>query len=376
MSPFLLLPSRGEGWDEGIRVGALMNFVDQAVITVQSGKGGNGCLSFRREKSIPRGGPDGGNGGKGGDLFLRTVDGLNTLADFRYTKSFKAENGRPGSGRNRTGRGGLDLHVDVPPGTLVYDHDTGELIGDMVAAGQTLLVAQGGRGGRGNAHFKSSTNRAPRRTTDGRPAEVRNLRLELQVLADAGLLGLPNAGKSTFLSAVSQARPKIAEYPFTTLHPQMGVVRIDSGRSFVIADIPGLIEGAAEGAGLGLRFLSHLTRTRLLLHLVDIAPMPERALAEDINAITGELSKYSEDLAGYERWLVLNKCDLLAPDEAERIARELIATLEWTGPVFRISAATGEGCEQLCQNVMNYLESAGNPISETPLINGPGEAQA
>ena len=343
-----------------------MNFVDQAVISVQSGKGGNGCLSFRREKSIPRGGPDGGNGGKGGDIYLQAVGGLNTLADFRYTKSFKAENGRPGAGRNRTGRGGSDLHIDVPPGTLVYDHDTDELIGDMVESGQTLVVAYGGRGGLGNTNFKSSTNRSPRRTTDGRASEARNLRLELQVLADAGLLGLPNAGKSTFLSAVSQARPKIAAYPFTTLHPQMGVVRIDSGRSFVIADIPGLIEGAAEGAGLGLRFLRHLTRTRLLLHLVDIAPIPERAIVDDVNAITGELEKFSVDLAGYDRWLVLNKCDLLPGDEAEQLARELAATLHWSGPVYLVSAVTGEGCEKLCQQVMNHLESGRHDKPELP----------
>ena len=343
-----------------------MNFVDQAVISVQSGKGGNGCLSFRREKSIPRGGPDGGNGGKGGDIYLRAVEGLNTLADFRYTKSFTAENGRPGSGRNRTGKGGSDLNIDIPPGTLVYDHDTDELIGDMVEPGQTLLVAYGGRGGLGNENFKSSTNRAPRRTTDGRASEQRNLRLELQVLADAGLLGLPNAGKSTFLSAVSQARPKIAEYPFTTLHPQMGVVRIDSGRSFVIADIPGLIEGAAEGAGLGLRFLRHLTRTRLLLHLVDIAPMPERDLADDVNAITGELEKFSVELAGYERWLVLNKCDLLPGEDAVQVARELAEALRWSGPVYLVSAATGEGCESLCQKVMNHLESRPDDTPELP----------
>lgn len=335
-----------------------MNFVDQAVITVQSGKGGNGCLSFRREKYIPRGGPDGGNGGKGGEVYLRALDGLNTLADFRYTKSFKAENGRPGAGRNRTGRNGVDLYIDVPPGTLVYDNDTDELIGDMVEPGQSMVAARGGRGGLGNMHFKSSTNRAPRRTTDGRAGELRSLRLELQVLADVGLLGLPNAGKSTLLSAISQARPRIAAYPFTTLHPQMGVVRIDSGRSFVVADIPGLIEGAAEGAGLGLRFLRHLTRTRLLLHLVDMAPMPERPLTEDVETINGELSKYSEKLAGYARWLILNKLDLLPPEEAKRMVRELTNSLNWSGPVYTISAATGEGCDRLCQDVMNYLESA------------------
>ncbi len=335
-----------------------MNFVDQAVISVQSGKGGNGCLSFRREKYIPRGGPDGGNGGKGGEVYLRAVDGLNTLADFRYAKSFKAENGRPGAGRNRTGRSGSDLCVEVPSGTLVYDNDTGELIGDMVSPGQCMLVALGGRGGLGNAHFKSSTNRAPRRTTDGRSGEARSLRLELQILADVGLLGLPNAGKSTFLSAVSQARPKIAEYPFTTLYPQMGVVRIDHGQSFVVADIPGLIKGAAEGSGLGLRFLRHLTRTRLLLHLVDIAPMPERPLLEDVKAVTSELAKYGGGLADYERWLVFNKCDLIPNAEAETVTRHLVEALHWQEPVHLISAATGKGCEQLCRAIMRHLESA------------------
>ena len=333
-----------------------MNFVDHAIITVQSGKGGNGCLSFRREKSIPRGGPDGGNGGNGGEVYFRAVKGLNTLVDFRYTKSFKAQNGRSGAGQNKTGRGGNDLYIHVPKGTRVYDQDTDELIGDMIDTGHDMVVALGGRGGLGNAHFKSSVNRAPRRTTEGRGSEQRRLRLELRVLADVGLLGLPNAGKSTYLSAVSQARPKIAEYPFTTLHPQLGVVRVDSGRSFVIADIPGLIEGAADGAGLGIRFLQHLSRTRLLLHLVDIAPVPERSLAEDVTAITHELARYGEDLSSYERWLVLNKCDLIAPEEAARISGRLTRVLRWTGPVFLVSAVTGKGCDRLCQSIMNYLE--------------------
>jgi len=333
-----------------------MNFVDQAIITVQSGKGGDGCLSFRREKYIPRGGPNGGDGGKGGEVYLCSVEGLNTLADFRYAKSFHAQNGKPGAGRNRTGRGGDDLSIDVPTGTLVYDHDTDELIGDMVDPGQSLVVALGGRGGLGNAHFKSSVNRAPRRTTEGRSGEQRRLRLELRVLADVGLLGLPNAGKSTFLSVVSQARPKIAEYPFTTLHPQLGVVRVDTGRSFVVADIPGLIEGAADGAGLGIRFLQHLSRTRLLLHLVDIAPVPERSLSQDVAAISNELTRYSEDLDQYDRWLVLNKCDLVETDVAESVAKELVESLRWSGPVFMISAVTGKGCERLCQTIMNHLE--------------------
>jgi GTP-binding protein len=341
---------------EGVYGAVEMNFVDQAIITVQSGKGGNGCLSFRREKYIPRGGPNGGDGGKGGEVYLQSVEGLNTLADFRYTKSFRAQNGTPGAGRNRTGRGGDDLNIDVPTGTLVYDHDTGELIGDMVDPGRSLIVALGGRGGLGNAHFKSSVNRAPRRTTEGRQGEQRRLRLELRLLADVGLLGLPNAGKSTLLSVISQARPKIAEYPFTTLHPQLGVVRVDSGRSFVVADIPGLIEGAADGAGLGIRFLQHLSRTRLLLHLVDIAPVPERSLSEDVTTITHELTRYGEDMDQYDRWLVLNKCDLLEADSAESVSKELVKALQWTGPVFMISAVTGKECERLCQAVMNHLE--------------------
>lgn len=335
-----------------------VNFVDQAIIEVESGKGGNGCLSFRREKFIPRGGPDGGDGGKGAEVYLHAVDSLNTLADFRYTRRFKAENGKPGSGQKRTGRSGTDLYIDVPVGTIVYDHDTDELIGDMVEAGQDMVVAYGGRGGLGNAHFKSSTNRAPRRTTEGRNSEHRRLRLELRLLADVGLLGLPNAGKSTFLRAISEAKPKVADYPFTTLHPQLGVVRVERARSFVVADIPGLIEGAADGAGLGTRFLKHLSRTRLLLHLVDIAPVPERPLAEDVTAITRELERYGEGLGQGERWLVLNKCDLLAEDEAAARSDALIAELDWTAPVFSISAATGSGCDTLCQAIMNHLEKA------------------
>ena len=334
-----------------------MRFVDEASITVESGKGGNGCLSFRREKFIPRGGPDGGNGGKGGDVYLRTVPGLNTLADFRYTRRYKAGNGKPGSGQNKTGRQGADTYIDIPVGTVVFDHDTDELIGDLAEPTRCILVAYGGRGGLGNAHFKSSTNRAPRRTTRGRPSELRNLRLELRVLADVGLLGLPNAGKSTFLSVISEATPKVAEYPFTTLHPQLGVVRIDRGRSFVVADIPGLVKGAADGAGLGIQFLKHLSRTRLLLHLVDISPVPPRSLVQDVLVITNELARYSKELNEcYDRWLILNKIDLLTVEEGKARFDALVDALKWTEPAFMISAATGQGCDTLCQAIMKHLE--------------------
>lgn len=336
-----------------------MKFVDEATITVQSGKGGNGCLSFRREKFIPRGGPDGGDGGKGGHVYLRAVESLNTLADFRYTRSFKAENGRQGSGQNKTGRSGQDLYIDVPVGTVVFEHDTGELIGDLAKTAQCTLVAYGGRGGLGNTHFKSSTNRAPRRTTNGRPSELRRLRLELRLLADVGLLGLPNAGKSTLLSAISQAKPKIAEYPFTTLHPHLGVVRVDRGRSFVVADIPGLIEGAADGAGLGIQFLKHLSRTRLLLHLVDVSTVSSQSLAQDVRTITSELARYRKELnESYERWLVLNKIDLMTEAAAKLKLNALVGELNWAKPAFMISAATGQGCAPLCHAIMNHLEKA------------------
>ncbi len=282
---------------------------------------------------------------------------MNTLADFRYARVFRAKNGSPGSGRDKTGRGGDDLYIQVPAGTVVSDRDTDEIIGDITDVGATLLVAAGGRGGLGNAHFKSSTNRTPRRTTQGKAGDARELRLELKVLADVGLLGLPNAGKSTFLRAVSQARPKVADYPFTTLHPELGVVSVDPGRSFVVADIPGLIAGAADGAGLGIKFLRHLGRTRLLLHLVDIAPLDEqRDLAADVRAIMTELDRFGGDLAERERWLVLNKIDLLAEAERRRRSSELTDALDWPGPVYQISALSGAGCRELCQHVMTRLE--------------------
>lgn len=333
-----------------------MKFVDEAQVTVRAGKGGDGCLSFRREKYIPKGGPDGGDGGRGGSVFLVAEEGLNTLADFRYTRSFRAENGRPGMGRDKTGRSGRDLQVKVPPGTTVYDADTGEVIVDMVSVDEPAIVAAGGQGGLGNTHFKSSTNRTPRQTTPGRAGDERRLRLELKLLADVGLLGLPNAGKSTLLRAVSQARPKVAAYPFTTLHPQLGVVRVESERSFVLADIPGLIEGASRGAGLGTRFLRHLGRTRLLLHVVDLAPLDDHDIVGDIDTVAAELRAFGRELARRPRWLVLNKIDAL--DDAARVARrkQVVEALEWQAPVFEVSAVSGEGCDLLCQRVMGFLD--------------------
>lgn len=333
-----------------------MKFVDEAKVKVFAGDGGNGCVSFRREKYIPRGGPNGGDGGDGGSVFLVADSGLNTLADFRVTRSFRAERGDNGAGSEMTGKSGADLTIPVPVGTLVYDHDTDELIGDVTAHGQRLRVAQGGFHGIGNVRFKSSTNRTPRKATSGTPGERRVLRVELKVLADVGLLGLPNAGKSTFLRAVSQARPKVADYPFTTLYPHLGVVSAGAERSFVVADIPGLIEGAAEGAGLGIRFLKHLKRTRLLLHLVDVAPVAEDPVAA-ARAIVGELEAFDAALAAEERWLVFNKVDTLAEDEREARCNDIAAALDWRGSVFRISAATGEGTRALCTRIMSHLEA-------------------
>lgn len=329
-----------------------MKFVDEIEIKVIAGNGGNGCLSFRREKYIPRGGPNGGDGGDGGDICLYAEEGLNTLVDFRFNPLFRAEHGEHGKGSQCTGKGGQALTVKVPVGTIVFDAETGEMIGDLAKATQTLLVAKGGRGGLGNTHFKSSTNRSPRRVTLGILGESRTLRLELKLLADVGLLGLPNAGKSTFIRAVSAARPKIADYPFTTLHPHLGVVRTDIDQSFVIADIPGIIAGAAEGAGLGLHFLKHLSRTRLLLHLVDIA-FSDPLTA--IHSIAQELEKYSVELATRERWLVFNKIDLLPLEERFEVQQAIIKELAWTGKVFEISALSGEGCQAVCYAVINYL---------------------
>jgi len=325
-----------------------MKFVDEATIRVEAGKGGDGCLSFRREKYLPKGGPDGGDGGDGGSIYLRVDTGLNTLVDFRHKRLFRADNGKAGMGANRTGKSGEDYYINVPQGTLVYDAETEELIGDLVDPNMPLCVAQGGFHGIGNTRFKSSTNRAPRQTTSGKPGEQRDLRLVLQVLAGVGLLGKPNAGKSTLLSQVSAARPKVADYPFTTLYPHLGVVKTGSESSFVMADIPGLIEGAAEGAGLGHRFLRHLSRTHLLLHLVDAGPARTAAeVAADIHEIETELRQYETGLLDRPRWLVLNKLDLLAePDRDERVA-ELRQALNWEGRLAAVSAATGWGCRDL-----------------------------
>lgn len=333
-----------------------MKFVDEATIFVQAGKGGDGCMSFRREKYIPKGGPDGGDGGDGGSVYLEAKSGLNTLADFRVSRRYKAENGQPGMGKNRFGKGGEDLVIDVPLGTRVSEEDTGEVLGEVMSDGERLLVAQAGFGGKGNTRFKSSTNQAPRKITQGTPGEKRTLKLELTVLADVGLLGLPNAGKSTLIAAVSAARPRIADYPFTTLYPNLGVVSAGMSRSFVMADIPGLIEGAADGAGLGVRFLKHLNRTRLLLHIVDAAPPPgtDDPVA-GARAIVKELEQFSPDLAARERWLVLNKLDLLG-DEANAEAERIIKELHWDGPVHRISALKKDGTKQLAGAVMTRLE--------------------
>jgi GTP-binding protein len=343
-----------------------MKFVDEASISVEGGRGGSGALSFRREKYIPRGGPDGGDGGDGGSVYLEASETLNTMIDYRYQRQYRAESGRSGAGSNCSGKSGEDLVLAVPVGTTVIDEETEEVIGDLTAAGQRLLVARGGEHGLGNTRFKSSTNRAPRRTTPGTEGEKRLLKLEMKVLADVGLLGLPNAGKSTLIRAVSAAKPKVADYPFTTLVPNLGVVAMDRHRSFVIADIPGLIEGAAEGAGLGIRFLKHLTRTRLLLHLVDIAPFDGTDPADAAEAIVNELWQFSETLARQERWLVLNKTDLLADEEAERICEEVVSRLDWSGPVFRISAVNKSGTDELCRQIMDYLDDLREKAASDP----------
>ena len=340
-----------------------MKFVDEAEITVQAGNGGHGALSFRREKYIPRGGPDGGDGGKGGSVHLIATEGLNTLADFRFVRHYQAKGGQTGGGKVKTGQGGEDLTIKVPVGTMVYDAQTEELIADLTEADSVITVAQGGEGGLGNTTFKSSTNQAPRKITKGRPGDARTLRLELKVLADVGLLGLPNAGKSTFLRSVSQATPKVANYPFTTLHPELGVVSLGIGSSFVIADIPGLIEGASQGAGLGIQFLRHLARTKLLLHVVDIAPYGDEDanLANDITTIAGELTQYSEeagaDLDQLDRWLVINKTDTVLDEDRERIVEELLKELGWTSPVYQISAISRQGTQQLCNDIQAYLDA-------------------
>ena len=334
-----------------------MKFVDEAAISVEAGKGGNGCLSFRREKYIPKGGPDGGDGGDGGSVILEANDGLNTLIDYRFVRQYRAQSGEGGKGRNCTGAKGEDLVLSVPVGTSVFDVDTEEVLGDLTEIGQQLVVAQGGWHGLGNTRFKSSTNRAPRQITPGKPGEKRNIRLELKVLADVGLLGLPNAGKSTLIRSVSAAKPKVANYPFTTLVPNLGVVRVETHKSFVMADIPGLIKGASEGAGLGIRFLKHLVRTRLLLHVVDMAPYDGKEPKEAVEEIVGELEGFSPTLASRERWLVLNKLDMVPEEEREQRCDELVKALGWEGPVYRVSALNKEGLEALTWDIMGWIDA-------------------
>ncbi|MGB1244230.1 MAG: Obg family GTPase CgtA [Porticoccaceae bacterium] len=343
-----------------------MKFVDEASIKVHAGKGGNGCLSFRREKYIPKGGPDGGDGGDGGSVILVGTEGLNTLIDFRYTRNFKAENGQQGSSAECTGRGGEDLVLPVPVGTTVIDEETGDVLGDITELDQQLKVAQGGYHGLGNTRYKSSTNRAPRQTSPGKEGEVRELKLELKVLADVGLLGLPNAGKSTFIRSVSAARPKVADYPFTTLVPNLGVVGMSGDKSFVVADIPGLIEGASEGAGLGVRFLKHLTRTRLLLHLVDMMPYDGSTAGENAEVIEQELEKFSPTMASGDRWLVLNKVDLLPEDEVDARCKEVVEHLNWQGPVFRMSGLASQGTKDLCAAIMDHIDEQRQQESVDP----------
>ncbi len=338
-----------------------MKLVDEADILVKAGDGGNGCVSFRREKFIPMGGPDGGDGGTGGSVFLVADENLNTLVDFRHQRSFQAQRGQNGMGSQMYGRGGEDIEIRVPVGTVVMNLQTDEVIGDLVRHGQRLKVAQGGRGGLGNMHFKSSTNRAPRQSTSGTPGEERDLRLELKLLADVGLLGFPNAGKSTFIRAVSAATPRVADYPFTTLYPNLGVVSLGPEQSFVIADIPGLIEGAAEGAGLGVTFLKHLQRTRVLLHLVDAAPFAEDSdpvvtIVREVRAIEAELAKFDPQLLHKPRWLLLNKIDLLPPDEREARRAAVLSALAWDAPAFAISAIAREGTWPVCQELMKALD--------------------
>ena len=335
-----------------------MKFVDEAVITVSGGNGGSGCLSFRRERFIAKGGPDGGDGGDGGDVYLIGKQDINTLADFRYTRSFGAQRGSDGGGRNCTGKSGEDLVINVPLGTEVFDVQTDEFIGDITKTEQTLLVAKGGFHGLGNTRFKSSTNRAPRKTTKGTEGETRQLRLELKLLADVGLLGLPSVGKSSLISVVSEARPKVADYPFTTLHPNLGVVRVGPLQSFVMADLPGLIEGAAQGHGLGIQFLKHLSRCRLLLHMIDMSTDNSTdKLIEQYETILKELVEYSDDLANKDRWIVLNKIDLMAETDVKHLLDSFCSRINWDKPIYAISTVTQQGTQTLCQDVINYLET-------------------
>ncbi|UPG93380.1 Obg family GTPase CgtA [Luteibacter aegosomatissinici] len=335
-----------------------MKFVDEAQIRVTAGSGGNGCASFRREKFIPFGGPDGGDGGDGGSVWLVADEGLNTLVDFRHMRQFKAPRGQNGMGSQMYGKGGEDIFIRVPVGTVVTNVDTDEVIGDLTSNGQRLKVAEGGRGGLGNIHFKSSVNRAPRKATPGTPGEVRDLKFELRLLADVGLLGFPNAGKSTFIRAVSAATPRVADYPFTTLHPNLGVVRIGTDQSFVIADIPGIIEGAADGAGLGIQFLRHVSRTSLLLHVVDIRPIDGSDPVEQVQAIERELASFDADLVDRPRWLVINKMDVFDDEEElEATANDIVNRLGWTAPSFLVSAAGQQGTREVCLQVQQFFDA-------------------
>ena len=354
-----------------------MKFVDEVSINVYAGNGGNGSMSFRREKYVARGGPDGGDGGDGGSVYIEADEELNTMVDYRFQRNYRAASGKTGSGRNCTGRSGDDLVLLVPVGTTIIDEDIGEVLGDLSAAGQRLMVAQGGFHGLGNTRFKSSTNRAPRQTTPGSDGEVRALKLELKVLADVGLLGLPNAGKSTLIRAVSSATPKVADYPFTTLIPNLGVVKVEAHRSFVVADIPGLIEGASEGAGLGIRFLKHLTRNRILLHLVDMAPFDQTDPAEAAQSIVRELERFSPTLAARERWLVLNKSDLLDEETFAQRREAVLEALDWQGPVYSTAAISAVGTGALCGDLMTYLEECrARELADTELAEAERELQS
>jgi GTP-binding protein len=342
-----------------------LKFFDEATIEVIAGDGGNGAVSFRREKFVPRGGPDGGDGGRGGSIFAVADRNINTLIDYRYARIHRAKRGENGRGADQYGKGADDIVLRMPVGTVISDADTGEVIADLARDGARALVAKGGQGGLGNLHFKSSTNRAPRQSTPGGIGEQRRLRLELKVLADVGLLGMPNAGKSTFIRAVSAARPKVADYPFTTLAPNLGVVRTDENRSFVVADIPGLVEGAAEGAGLGHRFLRHLQRTRLLLHIVDVAPLdPDADPVKDAKAIVEELRRYDQALHEKPRWLVLNKLDLVPEGEREKRVKAFVRAVRWKGPVFAIAAISGEGCRPLLFRIQDWLDQHPTELPE------------
>jgi GTP-binding protein len=343
-----------------------MKFVDEASISVDAGKGGNGCMSFHREKFVAKGGPNGGDGGDGGSVYVLADDAVNTLIDYRYTRRYRAENGKNGQSRDMTGHMGEDIILKVPVGTTVIDEDTLEVLGDLAKDQETLMVAQGGFHGLGNTRFKSSVNRAPRQTKPGQPGESRNLKFEMKVLADVGLLGLPNAGKSTFIRSVSAAKPKVADYPFTTLVPNLGVVSVRQHKSFVIADIPGLIEGASDGAGLGIRFLKHLVRTQLMLHIVDMAPFDETDPAENMLSISRELERFSPALAERDRWLVLNKLDLVSEEEHEELCQALIEKTGWKGPVYQISALTGDGTKPLTNDIMDYIEERREHAKENP----------